>query len=84
MRYYLTFVGLGLLMGGLCLLLQIHPTPPPAIAMMGLFGAHAHEGQHEGSHDAGAGPRIEPDAAWPDAGAGPSSAVSTAAAGLPA
>lgn len=78
MRYYLTFVGLGLLMGGLCLLLQIHPTPPPAIAMMGLFGAHA----HEGSHDAGAGPRIEPHAAWP--GAGPSSAVSTAAAGLPA
>lgn len=80
MRYYLTFVGLGLLMGGLCLLLQIHPTPPPAIAMMGLFGAH----EHEGRHDAAAGLRIEPDAAWPGAGAGPGSAVSTAAAGLPA
>jgi xanthosine utilization system XapX-like protein len=41
MRYYLAFVGLGLLMGGLCVLLNVHTTPPPAIAMVGLFGAHA-------------------------------------------
>jgi xanthosine utilization system XapX-like protein len=40
MRYYLSFVALGLLMGGVCLLLEIHATPPPAIAMIGLFGAH--------------------------------------------
>jgi xanthosine utilization system XapX-like protein len=40
MRYYLSFVALGLLMGGVCLLLEIHVAPPPAIAMIGLFGAH--------------------------------------------
>jgi xanthosine utilization system XapX-like protein len=40
MRYYLSFVALALLMGGVCLLLEIHATPPPAIAMIGLFGAH--------------------------------------------
>jgi xanthosine utilization system XapX-like protein len=38
MRYYLTFVMLGLLMGGLCLLLEVH-MPVPAVAMTGLFGA---------------------------------------------
>jgi len=40
MRYYLSFVALGLLMGGVCLLLGINATTPPAIAMIGLFGAH--------------------------------------------
>lgn len=40
MRYYLTFVMLGLLMGGLCLLLEVH-TAAPAVAMTGLFGASA-------------------------------------------
>ncbi len=38
MRYYLTFVMLGLLMGGLCLLLEVH-TAAPSVAMTGLFGA---------------------------------------------
>lgn len=40
MRYYLSFVALGLLMGALCLLLEMHMVPPPALAMIGLFGAH--------------------------------------------
>jgi len=40
MRYYLSFVALGLLMGGVCLLLEIHRVPSPAMAMVGLFGAH--------------------------------------------
>lgn len=38
MRYYLTFALLGLLMGGLCIVLEVH-TAAPAVAMMGLFGA---------------------------------------------
>lgn len=38
MRYYLTFVVLGLLMGALCLLLEVH-TAAPSVAMTGLFGA---------------------------------------------
>jgi hypothetical protein len=38
MRYYLTFVMLALLMGGLCLLLEVH-TAAPSVAMTGLFGA---------------------------------------------
>jgi hypothetical protein len=38
MRYYLTFVMLALLMGGLCLMLEVH-TAVPAVAMTGLFGA---------------------------------------------
>jgi hypothetical protein len=38
MRYYLTFAMLGLLMGGLCIVLEVH-TAAPAVAMMGLFGA---------------------------------------------
>ena len=38
MRYYLTFVVLGLLMGALCLLLEVQ-TAAPAVAMTGLFGA---------------------------------------------
>lgn len=38
MRYCLTFVMLGLLMGGLCIVLEVH-TAAPAVAMMGLFGA---------------------------------------------
>jgi xanthosine utilization system XapX-like protein len=41
MRYYLSFVALGLLMGGMCLLLDIHRVPPPAMAMIGLFGLRA-------------------------------------------
>lgn len=40
MRYYLSFVALGLLMGALCLLLEIQMMSPPALAMIGLFGAH--------------------------------------------
>lgn len=38
MRYYLTFVMLGLLMGGLCVVLEVYATAP-AVAMTGLFGA---------------------------------------------
>ncbi|MFJ1466820.1 hypothetical protein [Massilia orientalis] len=38
MRYYLTFVMLGLQMGGLCIVLEVH-TAAPAVAMMGMFGA---------------------------------------------
>jgi len=38
-RYYLSFVALGLLMGALCLLLEMHLMSPPALAMIGLFGA---------------------------------------------
>jgi hypothetical protein len=38
MRYYLTFVMLGLLMGSLCLLLEVQ-TAESAVAMTGLFGA---------------------------------------------
>lgn len=37
MKFYLTFVGLGLLMSAMCLLLKAH-APPPAMAVMGLFG----------------------------------------------
>ena len=40
MRYYLSFVALGLLMGALCLLLEIQMMSPPALAMIGLFGAY--------------------------------------------
>jgi xanthosine utilization system XapX-like protein len=40
MRYYLSLVALGLLMGGVLLLLEIHTAPPPAMAVIGLFGAH--------------------------------------------
>jgi xanthosine utilization system XapX-like protein len=40
MRYYLTFVMLGLLMGGLFLLLETQ-SAAPAVAMTGLFGASA-------------------------------------------
>lgn len=41
MRYYLSCVALGLLMGGVCLLLlEFHAAPPP-MAVIGLFGAHA-------------------------------------------
>jgi len=41
MRYYLSCVALGLLMGGVCLLLlEFHAAPPPAMAVIGLFGAH--------------------------------------------
>ncbi|KQV37787.1 hypothetical protein [Massilia sp. Root335] len=38
MRYYVTFVMLGLLLGGLCLLLDVRPAAP-TVAMPGLFGA---------------------------------------------
>ena len=38
MRYYLTFVMLGLLMGALFLLLEVQ-TAAPTVAMTGLFGA---------------------------------------------
>jgi xanthosine utilization system XapX-like protein len=47
-RYYLSFVALGLLMGGVCLVLEFHAAAPPisrlghappAMAMIGLFGA---------------------------------------------
>ena len=41
MRYYLSCVALGLLMGGVCLLLLELHSAPPAMAMSGLFGAHA-------------------------------------------
>jgi xanthosine utilization system XapX-like protein len=44
MKYYLTMAMLGLLMGGLCLVLEVHPTSSPGIAMFGLFGAHEHGG----------------------------------------
>jgi xanthosine utilization system XapX-like protein len=37
MRYYMTFVMLGLLLGGLCLLLEVRPAAP-TVAMTGLFG----------------------------------------------
>lgn len=40
MKYYLTFAVFGLLMGGLCMILQVHPTPAPGIAMFSLFSAH--------------------------------------------
>ena len=39
MRYYLSLVALGLLMGGVCLVLEFHAAPP-AMAMIGLFGAY--------------------------------------------
>lgn len=40
MRYYLSCVALGLLMGGVCLwLLEFHAAPLP-MAVIGLFGAH--------------------------------------------
>jgi xanthosine utilization system XapX-like protein len=48
MRYYLTFVMLGLLMGGLCLLLEVH-TAAPSVAMTGLFGASAAPAPVEGA-----------------------------------
>jgi len=38
MRYYLAFVALGLLMGALCLLLEVQMAAP-SVAMSGLFGA---------------------------------------------
>jgi xanthosine utilization system XapX-like protein len=38
MRYYLAFVMLGLLMGALCLLLEVRMAAP-SVAMTGLFGA---------------------------------------------
>jgi xanthosine utilization system XapX-like protein len=53
MRYYLSLVALGLLMGGVLLLLEIHATPPPAMAVIGLFGAH---GTHAATPAAGALP----------------------------
>lgn len=40
MRYYLGFVMFGLLMGALCVALEVH-APPPAPAMFGLFSAGA-------------------------------------------
>ena len=40
MKYYLTFVLFGLLMGGLCVVLQVHPATSPGIAMFSLFSAH--------------------------------------------
>ncbi|SDD07314.1 hypothetical protein SAMN05428966_103130 [Massilia sp. PDC64] len=48
MRYYLTFVMLGLLMAGLCLVLEVH-TAMPAVAMTGLFGASAAPAPAEGA-----------------------------------
>jgi hypothetical protein len=48
MRYYLTFVMLGLLMGGLCLLLEVH-TAESAVAMTGLFGASDAPAPREGA-----------------------------------
>ncbi len=48
MRYYLTFVMLGLLMGGLCLLLEVH-TAAPSVAMTGLFGASGAPAPTEGA-----------------------------------
>jgi len=41
MKYYLSWVALGLLMGGLVLLLEVHALQSPGMAMIGLFGAHA-------------------------------------------
>ena len=52
MRYYLSLVALGLLMGGVLLLLEIHATLPPAMAVIGLFGAH---GETQDALDAPAG-----------------------------
>lgn len=40
MRYYLGFVLFGLLMSGLCLVLEVH-SAPPALVLIGLFGANA-------------------------------------------
>jgi hypothetical protein len=40
MKYYLTFVLFGLLMGGLCVVLQVHPSSSPGVAMFSLFSAH--------------------------------------------
>lgn len=40
MRYYLTFVALGLLLGAFCLLLEVR-LAAPSVAMTGLFGASA-------------------------------------------
>lgn len=41
MKYYLSWVALGLLMGGLVMLLEVHAVQPAGIATIGLFGAHA-------------------------------------------
>jgi len=40
MRFYLTFVVFGLLMFGLCVMLQPHALPQPGVSMSSLFGAH--------------------------------------------
>ena len=40
MRYYLTFVTLGLLLAAACLLLEVR-LAAPSVAMTGLFGASA-------------------------------------------
>lgn len=46
MKYYLTLAVFGLMMGGLCVILQVHPTASPGIAMFSLFSAH--EGERDG------------------------------------
>lgn len=40
MRYYLGLVLFALLMSGLCVVLEVH-NAPPALALIGLFGANA-------------------------------------------
>lgn len=40
MRFYLTFVAFGLLMFGLCVMLQPHALTQSGVAMSSLFGAH--------------------------------------------
>jgi hypothetical protein len=43
MRYYLGSVVFGLLMGGLCIVFELHRAAP-GLAMIGLFGASGPEG----------------------------------------
>jgi hypothetical protein len=49
MRYYLAFVLLGLLMAGVCVVLEVHTTPS-ALATVGLFGANEDDGE-QGDED---------------------------------
>lgn len=52
MRYYLGFVLFGLLMGGLCLVLEVH-SAPPALVLMGWFGANAADEEAKRADDDG-------------------------------
>lgn len=50
MRYYLGFVLFGLLMSGVCLVLEVH-SAPPALVLIGVFGANAADEDAERADD---------------------------------